>query len=79
MLKDRLKRGVLEKYKGAYRNPWFLVVKKEVGEYRLINAAMKMNEVTLRDANLPPSVDEFSEEFIGCITALLVDFFSGYD
>jgi hypothetical protein len=79
MLKDRLERGVLEKYEGAYRNPWFLVAKKEVGEYRLINAAMKMNKVTLRDANLPPSVDEFSEEFTGCIAASLVDFFSGYD
>ena len=79
MLKDRLKRGVLKKYKGAYRNPWFLIAKKEVGEYRLINAAMKMNEVTLRDANLSPSVDEFSEEFISYIAALLVDFFSGYD
>jgi hypothetical protein len=50
-----------------------------VGEYRLINTAMKMNEVTLRDANLPPSVDEFSEEFISYIAASLVDFFSGYD
>jgi hypothetical protein len=79
MLKDRLERGVLEKYKGAYRNPWFLVVKKEVGEYRLINTAMKMNKVTLKDANLLPLIDEFSEEFIGCITASLVDFFSGYD
>ena len=50
-----------------------------MGEYRLINAAMKMNEVTLRDANLPPSVDEFSKEFADCMTASLVDFFSGYD
>ena len=79
MLKDRLKRGVLEKYKGVYRNPWFLIVKKEVGEYRLINTAMKMNEVTLKDANLPPLINEFLKEFIGYITASLVDFFSGYD
>jgi len=70
---------VLEKYKGVYRNPWFLIVKKEVGEYRLINAAIKMNEVTFKDANLPSLIDEFSEEFTGYITALLVDFFSEYD
>jgi hypothetical protein len=79
MLKDRLERRVLEKYKGAYRNPWFLVAKKEVGEYRLINTVIKMNKVTLRDANLPPLINEFSEEFISCITASLVDFFSGYN
>ena len=48
-------------------------------EYRLINIIMKMNEVTLKDANLLLLINEFSKEFIGCITALLVDFFSGYD
>jgi len=79
MLIERLERGVLEKCDGPYRNPWFLVAKKTAGTYRLINAAMKMNSVTLRDANLPPSVDEFSEEFAGCACASLIDFFSGYD
>ena len=79
MLLERLERGVLEKCNGPYRNPWFLVAKKLAGTYRLINAAMKMNSVTLRDANLPPSVDEFSEEFAGCQIASLIDFFSGYD
>ena len=69
----------MEKSKGPYRNPWFLVAKKLAGTYRLINAAMKMNAVTLRDANMPPSVDEFSEEFAGCTCASLIDFFSGYD
>lgn len=79
MLQERLDRGVLEKSDGPYRNPWFLVAKKAAGTYRLINAAMKMNSVTLRDANIPPSVDEFSEEFAGCFCASLIDFFSGYD
>ena len=40
---------------------------------------MKMNEVTLKDANLLPLINEFLKEFIGYITASLVDFFSGYD
>jgi hypothetical protein len=79
MLKDRLKRGVLKKCERAYRNPWFLIAKKEVGEYRLINTVIKINEVTLKDANLPPLIDEFSKEFTDYITASLVDFFSGYN
>ena len=79
MLLERLDKGVLEKCNGPYRNPWFLVAKKVAGTYRLINAAMKMNSVTLRDANMPPTVDEFSEEFAGCYVASLIDFFSGYD
>lgn len=79
MLKDRLDRGALEFSEGPYRNPWFLVKKKKPGEYRLINSATHLNAVTRRDANLPPSVDEFAEEFAGCQIASLVDLYSGYD
>ena len=45
----------------------------------MVNAAMNMNGVTIRDANLPPNVEEFSEEFAGMLVASLIDFFSGYD
>ena len=66
MLRDQIKRGVLEKCDRLYQNPWFLVAKKVVYIYQLINAAIKMNSVILRDANLPLTVDEFLEEFIRC-------------
>ena len=79
MLRKRIRNGLLEPCHGPYRNPWFLVGKKEKGEYRLVNAAMKLNGVTIRDANLPPSVEEFAEEFAGMSMASLVDLFSGYD
>ena len=79
MLQERLKNGVLKYCDGPYWNPWFLVKKKEKNKYRLINAAMEMNKRTIRDANLPPSVDEFSEEFAGCQMALLINFFSSYN
>lgn len=58
MLKERLKQGTLERCHGPYRNPWFLVEKKN-GEYQVVNAAMAMNAVTVRDANLPPVADDF--------------------
>ena len=70
---------VLEYSEGPYRNSWFLVMKKKPGEYRLINSATLLNAVTRRDANLPPSVDEFAEEFAGCFIASLVDLYSGYN
>ena len=79
MLRDCIKCGILEKCDGPYRNPWFLVTKKVVNTYRLINTAMKLNSVTLYDANLPLNVDEFSEEFVKCAVASLIDFFSRYD
>jgi hypothetical protein len=79
MLKERLNKGVLEYSKGLYKNLWFLVKKKKPGEYRLINLAMYLNVVMRRDANLPPSIDEFTDEFTGCYIISLVDLYSGYD
>ena len=78
MLQERLEAGMLEQCHGPYRNPWFLV-KKKSGKYRLVNAAMNINQVTIRDANMPPAVDEFAEEFAGMTITSLIDFFSGYD
>ncbi len=79
MLKNRVEKGVFKSNHNPYRNPWFLVKKKEKGKYRLINTAMEINRVIVKDANLPPFVDEFSKKFIGCIIISLIDFFSGYD
>ena len=79
MLRERLERRTLEPCHRPCQNPWFIVGKKEKGKYRLINAALNMNKVTIQDANLPPSVDEFLEDFTGCANASLVDFFLGYN
>jgi hypothetical protein len=78
MIDERLEAGTLEYCHGPYRNQWF-AVKKKNGKHRLVDAAMKYNAVTIRDANLPPDVDEISEEFAGCQITSLIDFYSGYD
>jgi len=78
MLRERLRHGILEPCQGPYRNPWFIAEKKN-GKYRLINSATNINRVTVKDANLPPAPDEFSEEFAGRVIGSYLDFFSGYD
>ena len=78
MLRERMRNDILEPCHGPYRNPWFLVRKKS-GKYRLINSATNINKVTIKDANLPPSPDEFAEEFAGQVIGSYLDFFSGYD
>ncbi len=78
MFQERLKYEVLEHVDSPYRNGWFLVEKKSKS-YRLINPAIDMNRVTIRDTNMPPSPDEFAEGFAGCQMASMIDFFSGYD
>ena len=79
ILQERLKMGVIEPSHGAYQNPWYLVKKSTSGKYRLVNVIVELNRVTVRDANLPPSADEFSEEFADCAISSLIDFFLGYD
>lgn len=40
---------------------------------------MKLNQVTVRNANLLPSADEFFEKFAGYTIFSLIDLFSGYN
>jgi hypothetical protein len=79
MLKEQLDRGVLEYFKGLYKNLWFLVKKKKPGESRLINLAMHLNAVTKRDANLLLFINKFADEFTGYYIISLVNLYSGYD
>jgi hypothetical protein len=40
---------------------------------------MKINRVTIKNTNLSPSADKFTEEFIGILVENFIDFFSGYN
>jgi hypothetical protein len=79
ILNDRIKRGMLKRNEDPYRNLWFLAKKKDKISYRLVNVTMEMNRVIIRDANMPPSADEFAEEFSGYAIISLIDFFFEYD
>ncbi|KAF8855103.1 hypothetical protein BDZ45DRAFT_596175, partial [Acephala macrosclerotiorum] len=57
----------------------FLIAKKIVKIYRLINAIMKMNSIILKNVNILFFVDEFSEKFIEYFYIFLIDFFFEYD
>ena len=78
ILKNRINRRILEPCHGPYRNPWF-IVKKKNKKYRLINYAAELNKHIIRDANMPPNINTFLKKFIGCAVAFLIDFFSDYD
>lgn len=45
----------------------------------MVNIIVKLNRITIRDANLSPSRDEFSEKFAGWAISSFINFFSGYD
>jgi hypothetical protein len=78
ILKARIDSGTLERCRGPYRNPWFLVKKKQ-GGHRLVASVRKVNSFKVLDAALLPQVNEFSEEFAGMAISSIIDLFSGYD
>ena len=45
----------------------------------MINVAMNMNEVIIRDVNLSSNVEDFSKEFAKMCVVFLIDFFFEYD
>ena len=45
----------------------------------MINAAMNMNKIIIRDVNLLSDVNEFFKEFVDMIMIFLIDLFSEYD
>jgi hypothetical protein len=78
ILKNRIDRKILKLCHKPYRNPWF-IIKKKNEKYRLINHAAELNRHTIRDANLPPNINTFLEKFAGCAMTSLINFFSDYD
>ena len=79
IFKDRVKKDIFKPSYGPYRNPWFLVKKKEKSKYRLVNVIIEINRVIVKDINLPLSINKFFKEFAGYIIAFLIDFFSNYN
>src|SRR6266536_1275613 len=75
----RLQKGLIEPSHTPYRNPYFLVKKKEGNKYRLINNAVEINRVIIRHGNLPLIINKFSEEFNNYTITSLINFFFGYD
>ena len=78
MLRERMNAEFLEKCHDSYRNLWFLI-KKKSNKYRMINAAMNINRVTIRNVNLFFQMNAFAEEFADMQIIFWINFFSKYD
>ena len=62
IVKEKQKLGILEHSQGPYRSRYLLVPKKSC-QWRMINDVQPFNGVTIKESGMPPSVDEFSEDF----------------
>lgn len=78
LLKHKMSAGVYEMSQSAYRSRWFCVLKKS-GKLRIVHDLQPLNAVTIRDAGLPPIIDDFVEPFAGRQCYTVFDLFWGFD
>jgi hypothetical protein len=77
-LKGKIASGLYERSQSAYRSGFFAVEKKD-GRIRLVHDLQHLNSLTVRDAGIPPLMDEMTEQMAGCHIYTGLDAFSGYD
>jgi hypothetical protein len=78
VLKDKMAAGVYEPSQSSYRSRWFCVLKKN-GKLRIVHDLQPLNKVSVRDAGLPPILDDFVEPFAGRQCYTVFDLFWGFD
>ena len=78
LLRQKVNMGILELSSAPYSNRWFTVPKKN-GTSRFIQDLQPVNRVTIRNAGIGPTIDEFAEAFARKSIYLVGDLYSGYD
>ena len=79
IIKAKIANGTYESSSSSYRSPIFVVPKKEKGKVRIVHDLQDLNRVTIKDAGVPPVIDEVIEETAGRVIYSLVDVLVGYD
>ena len=78
MLEDQRQAGKYELSSSSYRSAVFAVEKKD-GKLRLVHDLQPLNRVTIRDAGLPPRMEDIIENLKGRSFYFVADLKSGYD
>ncbi|KAI7949114.1 hypothetical protein MJO28_007935 [Puccinia striiformis f. sp. tritici] len=78
LVRKRIKTGLYEQSTSSYSSPVFCVAKSN-GKLRIVHDLQQLNKVTIKDAGLPPKIEEFVESFAGRACYGLGDIMGGYD
>lgn len=78
LLREKIDAGVYEPSQASYRSKWFCVLKKN-GSLRIVHDLQPLNAVSIRDAGMPPVLDDFVEPFAGRSIYTVFDLYWGYD
>lgn len=77
-LQRKIDMGIIEPSNSSYRSRWFCVPKKD-GSPRIVWSLESLNAISIKDAGVPPILDEVIEGFAGRSCYTLFDLYIGYD
>ncbi len=79
IIKAKIESGIYQDSSSSYRSRWFCVLKKDGKSLRIVHDLQPLNAVTIKDAGLPPKVEEYAESFGGRGCYGMFDLFVGFD
>jgi hypothetical protein len=79
IIKAKIAAGTYEPSNSSYRSAWFCVLKKDRKSLRLVHNLQPLNAVTIRDASVPPNMDQMAEDFACCGCYGILDLFVAFD
>jgi hypothetical protein len=78
LVRKRIRTGLYEQSTSSYTSPVFCVAKSN-GKLRIVHDLQQLNKVTIKDAGLPPKIEDFVDSFAGRACYGLGDIMGGYD
>ncbi|MBW0463691.1 hypothetical protein O181_003406 [Austropuccinia psidii MF-1] len=78
LIRERRWTGLYEQSTSSYTSPIFCVSKSN-GKLRIVHDLQELNKVTIKDADLPPHIEEFVDAFSGRACYVLGDIMGVYD
>lgn len=79
IIKDKIASGVYEPSSSSYRSRWFCVVKKDGKSLRLVHDLQPLNAVSIKDAAVPPFVDQIGESYAARACYSTFDLYVAFD
>ncbi|MBW0582439.1 hypothetical protein O181_122154 [Austropuccinia psidii MF-1] len=78
LVRERIRTGLYEQSTSSYTSPVFCVSKSN-GKLRIVHDLQDLNKVTIKDAGLPPHIEEFVDAFSGRACYGLGEIMGWYD
>ncbi|MBW0549403.1 hypothetical protein O181_089118, partial [Austropuccinia psidii MF-1] len=78
LIRGRIRTGLYKQSTSSYTRPIFCVDKSN-GKLRIVHDLQELSKVTIKDAGLPPHIEEFVDAVAGRACYELGDIMGGYD